>query len=235
MKPKRIILIRHGESAGNADKDVYRHTPDYAVRLTNKGIYQAKDAGQTIKEFTSEKKYGDDEETATYGIYYSPYFRTRETMDNALKTQEEEPINEKYIKFKKEDPRLREQEYSGKLRTTDRIDFEKEREQYGKFFYRMDGGESGADLWDRMSDFIGTLHRDFENKEYPKNILIFTHGMSMRIFIMRFFKFTVEEFEMWKNPRNAEMYILELQADNKYKLITEIQKHKEGYGHKYKQ
>ncbi len=228
MKPKRIFLIRHGESEGNANKEIYRKTPDYAVRLTSKGKYQAANAGLTIKETISNKTYSDEIETASIGVYYSPYFRTRETMDVTTGI-----IGEEFCVFKKEDPRLREQEYSGKIRTSDRIDFEKEHEEYGKFFYRMNGGESGADVWDRISDFIGTLHRDFKKKDYPENVTIFTHGMSMRIFVMRFFKFTVEEFETWKNPQNGEIYTLELQANNKYKLINEIPKHAKGYGWKY--
>ncbi len=29
MKPKRIILIRHGESEGNTDRNIYSQKPDY--------------------------------------------------------------------------------------------------------------------------------------------------------------------------------------------------------------
>ncbi len=30
MKPKRILLARHGESVGNVDKSAYARIPDYA-------------------------------------------------------------------------------------------------------------------------------------------------------------------------------------------------------------
>ena len=219
MKPKRIFLIRHGESQGNVDENVYKNTPDYAVLLTDKGKNQAQKSAETIKDIIGLEEYG---------IYYSPYFRARQTMDNALQI-----LNIALCKFKKEEPRIREQEYSGYLRDIGKHAFEKEREAYGKFFYRLDGGESGADIWDRTSDFIGTMHRDFNKENFPENVLIFTHGMAMRIFIMRFFKFTVEEFEMWKNPKNGEIYILELQENNKYKLMTEIAKHPKPYGKIY--
>ena len=33
MKSNRIILIRHGESEGNIDKDKYQTIPDYALNL----------------------------------------------------------------------------------------------------------------------------------------------------------------------------------------------------------
>jgi bisphosphoglycerate-dependent phosphoglycerate mutase len=50
MKPKRIILIRHGESESNADKNQRAMVPDYAVNLTSKGQKQARQAGKEIRE-----------------------------------------------------------------------------------------------------------------------------------------------------------------------------------------
>jgi len=49
--------------------------------------------------------------------------------------------------------------------------------------------------------------------------------MSMRVFLMRWFHFTIEEFEFLKNPRNAEFVVLELQTNGKYKLTTELEKY----------
>ena len=163
MKPTRIILVRHGESEGNIDKSVYRNKPDYAVMLTNRGIDQALNAGQKIKSLIQDEDYG---------VYYSPYFRTRQTMENILSQ-----LAPTSCIFTKEDPRLREQEYGGKMRDYDRVDFEKEREEFGKFFYRMNGGESAADVFDRMSDFLNTLNRDFMKDKFPKNVIICGHGM----------------------------------------------------------
>lgn len=37
MKPKRIILVRHGQSEGNEDSLNYETIPNYALNLTNKG------------------------------------------------------------------------------------------------------------------------------------------------------------------------------------------------------
>ena len=223
-KPKRIILIRHGESQGNVDKTVYSKFPDYAIYLTNKGKLQAGEAGMKLKEILQSE---------SYGCYYSPYFRARQTMDLAVRVIDNDLSYNKNRFFKKEEVRIREQEYSGKLRVG-RHDDDKDRDEYGKFFYRQTGGESAADVFDRVCDFIGALHRDFEKLDYPSNCLIFAHGMSNRVFIKKFLHCSVEEFETWKNPRNGEIYILELQVNNKYKLITDIQKHATGYGYQYK-
>ncbi len=219
MKPKRIFIIRHGLSEGNVDKTIYSKKPDYAVNLTDKGVEQALEAGQKIKDIIG---------FTDYGVYYSPYFRSRQTMEYAIKN-----LGTAFCKFQKEDPRIREQEYSGKLRLLDEDTFEKEISNYGKFFYRLDGGESAADGFDRVSDFIGTMHRDFKKTDFPENCLIFGHGMINRLLIMKFFHFTVEEFETWKNPRNGEVYIMELGIDNKYKLLSTIPKHESPYGWKY--
>src|SRR4051812_38006059 len=49
-RPKRIILIRHGESQGNDDKNIYESIPDNAIELTSKGILQAISAGEELKQ-----------------------------------------------------------------------------------------------------------------------------------------------------------------------------------------
>lgn len=48
MKPKRILLVRHGESAANVDPLVYSNTPDHLIHLTEAGCAQAREAGAKI-------------------------------------------------------------------------------------------------------------------------------------------------------------------------------------------
>lgn len=48
-KPKRIILIRHGESEGNVDRGTYGYKPDYALELSLRGFAQAMEAGVNLK------------------------------------------------------------------------------------------------------------------------------------------------------------------------------------------
>ena len=50
LKPKRIILVRHGESQGNVDNTIYDRIPDYALELTAKGNEQALQAGENLKQ-----------------------------------------------------------------------------------------------------------------------------------------------------------------------------------------
>ena len=45
-RPKRIILVRHGNSEANNNYDILKNIPDNKVHLSEKGISQAKAAGK---------------------------------------------------------------------------------------------------------------------------------------------------------------------------------------------
>lgn len=216
MKPKRIIVIRHGESQGNVDLSVYKSVPDHKVTLTEKGKQEAREAGKQIQEII-----GDE----SVCFHISPYERTRQTF--------------RYIKESlqlnrcccKEEPRIREQEwmnpYFHKLfGDMDLDDIWQQRDEYSTFFFRLPGGESGADVYDRITTFLETLHRDFKKEDYS-NVIVVTHGLAMRLFLMRWFHWSVEDFEELRNPQNCEFVIMELRNDGKYDLVTPLKKRSE--------
>ncbi len=210
MKPKRILLVRHGESEGNIDHDVYGKKPDYTLTLTPRGVTQAQEAGKKLRDIVG---------TETIKFYVSPFWRTRETFENIAMH-----LERKQFVFA-EEPRIREQEW-GHLR--DRKAGEevmKARDAYGTFYYRIPDGESCADVYDRLSGFFDTLHRDFEKPSFPQNVVIVTHGMAIRLFLMKWFHWTVEEFEKIANPKNCEIIELQLQESGKYKLLTDLNTH----------
>ena len=211
MKPKRIILVRHGKSAGNADKTHYQTVPDFALNLTPEGIEQSRQAGVEIKNIVaSESIY----------VYLSPYYRTRQTYEYMR-----ESIAANVAKAI-EDPRIREQDW-GHLRSPDvNAEIIKERDTFSIFYYRIPDGESGADVFDRVSSFFDTLHRDFRKPDYPENVLIVTHGMTLRLFLMRWFHWTVEEFEQLRNPHNGQVVVMEQQANERYVLVSELARKK---------
>jgi broad specificity phosphatase PhoE len=212
MKPERIFLVRHGQSVGNVDRDIYKTVPDYALPLTDLGRQEAVGTGTNIKSIIGPERVQ---------YYVSPFWRTRQTylgirsvISNGM---------EKYY----EDPRLREQEWNQKLGSGKgyKDNEELERDHYGHFYYRFNGGESCADVFDRVSDFLNTLFRDFEKKDFPNNVIIVGHGMTNRLFLMRWFHASVEEFETWANPKNGEFYFLDRADNEKYKLVTPLRKH----------
>lgn len=205
MRPRRIILVRHGESVGNVDRAIYDTIPDYALPLTDKGHDQAVHAGERISKIID----GGD-----LMCYVSSYKRTKQTYQGIISTAGANRI------ITREDPRIREQEWRGNLGSFNN-DLEVERDGFGHFFYRFPGGESCADVYDRISNFFDTLFRDFEKEDYPENVLIVTHGMAMRVFLMRWFNMPVEKFERLRNPKNCGLSILERKGDNKRFELTE--------------
>ena len=209
MRPKQIILVRHGNSEGNADRERYAITPDHALNLTPEGIEQALEAGKEIRHLIGEE---------SVRVYLSPYTRTRQTYQQI--SQSIAANVDRVL----EDPRLREQDW-GHLRPSDQNeDITRERDNFSTFYYRIPDGESGADVYDRISTFLETMHRDFEEPDYPQNALIVTHGFAMRLFLMRWFHWSVEEFENLRNPKNCQIVVIEIQPDNHYKLIDNLKR-----------
>ena len=98
----------------------------------------------------------------------------------------------------REEPQLREQDF-GNYQDGARITREKaERESYGRFFYRFpNGGESGADVYDRLTVFEDHLVRDVDVGRFTEDtsVVIVTHGLSLRIFLMRWNHWSVADYE----------------------------------------
>ncbi|GAA1126866.1 MULTISPECIES: histidine phosphatase family protein [Streptomyces violaceusniger group] len=200
-RPRRIVLLRHGESEGNVDDSVYERVPDHALRLTDTGRRQAEAAGGRLRA-----TFGDER----VSIYVSPYRRTHQT----LKLLDLDPSRTRV----REEPRLREQDWGN---WQDREDVRKQmayRDAYGHFFYRFAQGESGADVYDRVDAFLDSLWRSFEDPAHPPNVLLVTHGLTMRLFCMRWLHWNVAEFESLSNPGNGEMRTLLLGSDGRYHL-----------------
>lgn len=124
------------------DEKMFALQPDYTIELTEKGVEQARKAGQNLKKMVG---------TESLYFYISPFWRTRSTFENIVRFF---PKNQ--FKYS-EEPRLREQEW-GYLRSYD--DFQRlkrERENYGIFYYRFPGGEAASDVYDRINDLLGSF------------------------------------------------------------------------------
>jgi broad specificity phosphatase PhoE len=201
-RPLRIALIRHGESMANLDKTIYERTPDHAVPMTPRGHEQAVKAGHELRELF---------EDGPVRVYVSPYLRAWQTLESL-------GLDDLIDQEPREEPRLREQDWANLQDTEDIERQEKLRDSYGHFFYRFTHGESGSDVYDRVSTFLETMHRDFEKEDAPRNVLLVSHGLTMRLFCMRWFHWSVRFFESLRNPDNAETRVLLRQPDFRYKL-----------------
>ena len=101
---------------------------------------------------------------------------------------------------------------------------QKERGAYGIFYFNIENGESCANVFDRTSTFFEMVHNDFLQSDYPENVLIVTHGVTLRILLMRILNWRVEEFEDVYNPENCELFILEQNSEGDYELVTPLRK-----------
>lgn len=204
MKPKRIIIIRHGQSEGNADHSVYAKVPDHEIKLTKRGEHESLAAGAEIANIIGQEKIR---------AYVSPFKRTRQTFEKISKRIEPN------LTDMLEDPRIREQGF-GNLVSMDRAkELLQERAEYGKFYFRPPNGESSADVYDRMSTFMESMYRAFERPDFPPNVLIVTHGGALRVFLMRWFRLKVEEYLALGHADNCQILIIEMNEKGKYELV----------------
>ncbi len=197
--PKRILLVRHGQSLGNVNEEAYHTIPDWLIPITEVGHNQAKDMGKKIKELIGNEPIY---------LYYSPYLRTRQTMVSMMESLQDNPIY-----GIREEPRITEQQF-GNFQNTEMENYKKEKNSFGRFYYRFPDGESGLDVYNRVTSFIGSLFREWyshtSDEEFKNtNVIIVTHGLSLRLFIMRWFHFTVHQFEQSINPHNGAIVIME--------------------------
>ena len=67
-----------------------------------------------------------------------------------------------------------------------------------------DGGESTADVYDRVSSFFESMYRHWETHVDIDNYVIVCHGLTIATFFMRFFKYDVDCFNSYKNFTNCK-------------------------------
>ena len=151
QRPNRIILVRHGESEGNQDKMAYAKTPDSQIALTERGFAQALVAGLQIRQLV-----GDE----TVRFFVSPYLRARQTLLAILSAFDGQPCQVT------SEPRLREQDF-GNFQSPEGMETVfRERQEFGRFYYRFPNGEAGTDVFDRMASFLTYLFRSMNEKGY---------------------------------------------------------------------
>ncbi len=209
-RAKRIVLVRHGQSMGNLNKHLYSVIPDNSMKLSPKGHLQADEAGKKLRQIVGS------EESVKY--YISPYERSKSTYQSIARWLPGVCI---------EEARLREQDFGNFQKPEEMKRSMRERVNFGRFYYRFNNGESGSDVYDRMASFCNTLFSDMDNhyereRKYD-NIIVVTHGLTMRLFLMHYLRWTVDEFSLVYNPENCEIWVLELDdRSGTYTLKSEL-------------
>lgn len=164
----------------------------------------------------------------TLHFFTSPYRRTRETTEgilNALTSSSPEPSPYPRHTIKVyEEPRLREQDFGNfQPSSTEMSRMWQERADYGHFFYRIPDGESAADAYDRVSGFNESLWRSFGENDFASVCVLVTHGLMTRVFLMKWYHFSVEYFEDLRNMNHCEFVVMKLNPKNqKYILQNQL-------------
>ena len=195
-----IFLIRHGESMANVGENYVKRLPDHMVSLTDKGKQQAFEQGKWLAQYCSDNSV----DLYHARIWRSPYLRTRQTSEEFNKSLGIADIREDitlveqqfglFDSLPKEDwERRYPEEYNEYLRQGN---------NHGKFYARLPLGESPFDVAIRVHQFMGTIYRDFE-KHGMNTLFVFTHGTTLRTFLMRWFHYSPEWYEAEHNPKNC--------------------------------
>jgi 2,3-bisphosphoglycerate-dependent phosphoglycerate mutase len=202
----KIFLIRHGESIANIGENFISRLPDHLVSLTENGLLQANTAGKWLYEYCVKNNI----DLSKARIWRSPYLRTKQTCDefnkylNIHEIREDITLSEQQFglfdalpeeAWKAEFPR----EYAECVRQW---------ENKGKFFVRLPLGESPYDVAIRIHQFFDTIHRDFE-KHGSDPLFVFTHGTTLRCFLLRWCHYSPEWYDSEKNPHNCWIRLID--------------------------
>lgn len=202
----RLYFVRHGQSEGNVDNKVYYDMRDQDIQLTDEGHEQARVAGEWLYDYGT----GWDE-WGSFSVYCSPYTRAVQTANNIVEvlSSYEDDCD---VALRRQDPRLREREW-GTLRDLNDSHTKGTKDHLFDFFYKPDGGESFANVYDRVACF----HQWLLTQNHTKDVVIVAHGESIKCYLAYLFGWTPEEFSKWKNPDNCEVLVVN-HYNNSYSL-----------------
>jgi broad specificity phosphatase PhoE len=190
----QIILLRHAQSLGNVDELAYTRIPDHSLPLTELGTRQAQAAAPVVRAVLGN---------VPVAAYVSPYLRTMQTfrllgLDDLVQRTVPEP-------------RLREQDWGNLQDPVEQEVQKRKRHEFGHFFYRLEHGESGADVDDRVASFLSELElRVRADPAHPETALVVSHGLTMRLLCRRMFSWSIELFESLSNPGHCDHRVLTL-------------------------
>ncbi len=212
----RIFLIRHGESVANTGDNEKLGFADHRVILTDKGREQAKMSALALKNYIIQNEI----DLSKSRSWFSPYDRARETMeifnsiinlDSYMDIREDISLTEQQFGLFDSIPDDKwEEMFPHEYRTWNMF-----KSQKGKFWARLPMGESPFDVAVRVKSFFGTIKRDYE-KHGIDTLFIFTHGTTLRVFVMQYLHKTVEWYEQEHNPENCWIRLIEDKEDREY-------------------
>ncbi|MCX6880487.1 MAG: phosphoglycerate mutase family protein [Verrucomicrobia bacterium] len=196
---RRIILVRCGSSLAANNIAIYNTTPNHKIGLSTPGANQVKNAGTALGKLMGEEKYG---------IFHSPYLRAEQSVSKLIEGIRRDPA------FNHEDPRLRGQSYGGVVNQDERIRLRAIRDFEGAFYFQFPQGESLADLYDRVTAFMDTLHRRLAKDGSPTNLVVVTHARVIQAFLMRWSHSKVSELNLRDVPDYGQYRVMQVEPNS---------------------
>ena len=206
----RFFLIRHGESLGDLNPDIYQEITPHKVPLSEFGYEQSVEAGQFIKEYYDAHPELTDKKIR---IWHSPFLRAEQTTAGL-----EEGIGKDKIDTIREDHLLREQDFGLYSMVTDKQErkekfplasklYEESINADGRIYPIMPLGESGIAVADRMRLFTNSLMLDV-NRGHEDHLIV-SHGMTIPALEMGFLHLGVDWLEKQPKPGNCDITLIE--------------------------
>jgi broad specificity phosphatase PhoE len=199
--PSQLIIVRHGQSAGNVARDAAHEAAADRIALTNRDAdVPLSDLGREQATALGRWFAGMPESERPEVLLSSPYLRalqTGELFRAAGGTHADEPIC-----F---DERLREKEFgildgltTGGVANVfpDQAEF---RRLLGKFYHRPPGGESWCDVILRLRSVLDTISLHYKGQR----VMIFTHQVV--VLCMRYIIETLDEASILAIDREGDV------------------------------
>lgn len=218
-----IYLVRHGESQGNVDASLYGNVADHAIPLSDTGREQARGAGMALRDYLDARKKGPTSDAQPLGyhlrMWVSPYVRTRQTADligeqlGTRVTSRHESvllIEQQFGLFDGVPDEELPTRYPDQWKYYDLLS-----RFHGRFWAKMPMGESRFDVARRIHQFSPVLHRDIDDHSID-DIVIVSHGVTVRAFVMMWCHKTPEWFEEESNPNNCAIRLIDDDGDQGY-------------------
>ena len=144
-------------------------------------------------------------------FYVSPYLTCRQSFEYLGGSFDVKRCQ--YI----DEPRIRNQDFG--LHSPEKTLQLREQCKVSPFYFRFPHGESGADVYDRLSAFLESMHREWQLPDRADNYVLVTHDTVLRLFLMRWFHWDTEVFKSLPRWPSATFMIMEQGADGRYKII----------------
>jgi broad specificity phosphatase PhoE len=180
----RLIIVRHGETVGNANKLSQGHTD---FKLTDKGIQQAKKIAERLKDVKID------------AVYSSDLSRCADTAKEILRFHPDiKPV------FTKE---LREQAkgiFEGKPNMLISEFLKKKNIEFHDF--EPEGGEKYRDIMKRMIEFFGKISK----KHADETVLIVGHGSTTACLLVYLLNRPIQDTNILVPRENTAISILDI-------------------------